>query len=164
MILKQTIKRVEASKAYKSFIKKHPHYYLAHCFAMLVEGEREYKWELGYYSEKTDKMVVFETEPKIKMRPEEEAFKKTGTIKGLELSEVKISAGKALEICDKLVKHKYPKQVITKRIIILQHLDKQVFNITLVTQSFNILNIKVDAATGEVLHENIQSIMSLGRR
>lgn len=164
MILKQTIKRVEASKAYKGFIKENPDYYLVHCFAMLGGGDKEYKWELGYYSEKTDRMVVFETEPRVSMRPEEEAFKKAGTVKKLDMSKVRIGVGKALSTCDDLVKRKYPKQIVTKKIIILQHLDKQVFNITLVTQSFNILNIKIDAATGEVLHENIQSIMSLGKR
>lgn len=164
MILKQTIKNVEASKVFKSFIKEHPDYYLVHCFTMVDESTKKYKWELGYYSEKTDKMVVFETEPEIVMKPEEEAFKKQATIKKLDLSKVKISVSKALDICNNLVKDKYPKQSITKKIIILQHLDKQVYNITLVTGSFNILNIKIDANTGEVLQENIQNIMNLAKK
>lgn len=164
MILKQTIKKVEESKVFKSFIKKHPDYYLVHCFTMVDEGEKKYVWELGYYSEKTDKMVVFETEPKIMIRPAEEAFKKEGTIKKLDLSKVRISLSKALDICNNLVKDKYPGQSITKRIIILQHLDKQVYNITLITRNFNILNIKIDSSTGEVLQDNIQNIMSLGKR
>jgi len=164
MILKQTIRMVEQSKAFKSFIKKHPDYYLAHCFTMLDERERKYGWELGYYSEKTDKLVVFETKPSIRMRPEDEVFKKSGIIKKLELSKVRISVSKALDICNRLLKDKYPKQVITKRIIILQRLKNQVYNITLITSSFNILNIKVDSVTGGVLQENIQSIMSLGKR
>jgi len=164
MILKQAIKKVEQSKVFKAFIKKHPDYYLVHCFTMAGMAEKRFKWELGYYSEKTDRMVVFEIEPKVIMRPEEEAFKKTGTIKKLELGKVKVSVSMALKACDELVKGKYPRESITKRIIILQHLDKQVYNITLVSRSFNILNIKIDAATGEVLKENIQSIMSLGKR
>lgn len=164
MALKQTIKKVEESKAFKSFIKKHPDYYLVHCFTMPSEGEKKYRWELGYYSKKTDKMVVFETDPKIKARPEEESFKKPGTINKLEPTKIRISVSKALDTCNELIKAKYPQQIITKKIIILQHLNKQVFNITLVTKSFNILNIKIDSATGKVLHENIQSIMSLGKR
>ena len=164
MTLKQTVKKVEESKVFKGFIKKHPEYYLVHCFTMAESSARKYKWELGYYSEKKDMMVVFETEPKIGIRPEEQAFKKSGTIKRLDLGRVKLSVTKALNICDELVKDKYPRENITKKIILLQHLDKQVFNITLVSASFNILNVKIDADTGEILHDNIQSIMGLGKR
>jgi len=164
MDLKQTVKKVELSKAFKQFKKAHPDYFLVHCFAMVVEGEKEYAWELGYYSEKTDKLVVFETKPEIKMRPEEDAFKKEGTIKKLELSKVKTSVAKVLKACDELVQKKYPGKSITKRIIILQNLDKQIYNLTLVTLSFDILNIRVDAVTGEVLSDNIQNIMNLGKQ
>jgi hypothetical protein len=166
MNLKQTIKKVESSKDFKQFIKSHPDYFLAHCFAMLVEGEKEkdIKWELGYYSEKTDKVVVFETVPEINMRPEEDAFKKDGTIKKLDIKKVKIDISKALKICSELTDKKYPNRSITKKIIILQNLEKEIFNITLVTLSFDILNIRLDAATGEILSDNIQSIMGLGRK
>jgi len=171
MALKEVVKKVESSKSFKQFIKSHPDYFLAHCFSMLVEGEKEkgakkqdIKWELGYYSLKTDKIVVFETEPKINMRPEEDAFKKEGIIKKLDIAKVKISISKALKVCDELVDKKYPNRSITKKIIILQNLDKQIYNITLVTLSFDILNIRIDAITGEVLSDNIQSIMGLGRK
>jgi len=163
MDIKQYLKKVAESKVYKHFMKQHKDYFLVHCFTMLSEGDKEFKWELGYYSEKTDKLVVFEASPKISMRPEEEAFKPEGTIKKLEMSKVKTSLSKALKACDELVASKYPGKSITKRIIILQSLDKQVFNITLVTLSFDILNIKIDASTGEVLSDNIQNIMSLGK-
>jgi uncharacterized membrane protein YkoI len=75
-----------------------------------------------------------------------------------------VSVGKALKACDELVASKYPGKSVTKRIIILQNLEAQVYNITLVTLSFDIINIKVDAVTGKVLADNIQNIMSLGRR
>jgi hypothetical protein len=166
MTLKDNVKKVESSKIFKDFIKANPDYFLAHCFAMLVEGEKEkdIKWELGYYSEKTDKVVVFETTPNINMRPEEDAFKKDGTIKKLDIKKVKINVSKALKSCEELTTKKYPNRNITKKIIILQNLEKEIFNITLVTLSFDILNIRIDAATGEVLSDNIQSIMGLGRK
>jgi hypothetical protein len=164
MNLNQILKKVEQSKVFRKFIKEHPDYFLAHCFTMASEGEKKFKWELGYYSEKTDKLIVFETEPKVNMRPEEEAFKKEGTIKKLEVSQVKAGITKALKTCDEVMKSKYPKESITKKIIILQNLEKQLYNITLVSMSFDIINIKIDAKTGEVLYDNIQNIMSLGRR
>lgn len=164
-MLKQLVGDVEDSKIFCSFIKKHPGYYLAHCFTMLNEGDKEkdIKWELGYYSDNTDKLVVFETVPEIKMHPEEEAFKKEGSIKKLDIKKVKVSITKTMKICNELVEEKYPNRSITKSIIILQNLEKQIYNITFVTLSFDILNIRLDAATGEVLSDNIQSIMSLGK-
>ena len=176
MALKEVVKKVENSKSFKSFIKSHPDYFLAHCFAMVdqspskdkkdkeKEKDKDIKWELGYYSEKTDKVVVFETLPKINMRPEEEAFKKEGTIKKLDIKKIKINIARVLKICTELVDRKYPNRSITKKIIILQNLEKEIYNITLVTLSFDILNIRIDATSGEVLSDNIQSIMSLGRK
>ncbi|MBN2052443.1 PepSY domain-containing protein [Candidatus Woesearchaeota archaeon] len=164
MNIKDALKKVEASRAFKQFRKEHKDYYLVHCFAMVAEGEKDYKWELGYYSEKRDKLVVFEAGQEITMRPEEDAFKKEGTIKKLELGKVKASVAKVLKACDELVQKKYPGKSITKRIIILQNLETQVYNITLVTLSFDILNIRVDAVSGKILSDNIQNIMSLGKR
>jgi hypothetical protein len=164
MAVKDEIKKLEASKVFKQFIKQHKDYFLVHCFTMVSESEKKFKWELGYYSEKADKLVVFEASPKINMRPEEEAFKREGSIKKLELGKVKASVDKALKACDELVAAKYPGKSITKRIIILQNLESQVYNVTLVTLGFDIINIKVDAVTGKALSDNIQNIMSLGRR
>ncbi len=164
MTLKQLVKKVGESKAFKQFIKQNPDYYLVHCFCMLDDSSKDFNWELGYYSVKHDKLVVFETAPEIKMRPEEDAFKKEGIVKKLELGKVKVDVKKALKACDELVQKKYPGKSITKKIIVLQNIETQLYNITLVTMSFDIVNIRVDSATGEVLSDNIQNIMSLGRR
>jgi hypothetical protein len=164
MILSQALKSVKSSKVFKEFIKANPSYYLVHCFTMFKEGDREYKWELGYYSPEKDNLVVFEAGDEVVMKPEEEAFKREGTIKKLEAQKVKVTLGKALEACDELVKKKYPGQGVTQRIIIIQNLEQQVYNITLVTLGFNIINIRIDASTGKVLSDNIQSILSLGKR
>jgi len=163
MILKNTIISLEKSKEFKRFGKEHPGFYLAHCFTMLDEGEKKYNWELGYYSDKKDKLVVFETSPAIKLRDEDDPFKREGVIRKLDMNEVKISLARALEICDKLAKDKYSAHSITKRIIILQNIDKPVYNITHVTRSFSIMNVKIDAKTGDIISQNLQSIMQLGK-
>lgn len=162
--LKSLVGKVESSRVFKSFIKEHPHYYLAHCFAMISGDEEGCAWELGYYSEKSDKLVVFETKPRIRMRPAEEVFKRSGVVKKLDLGAVRVGVKRALGVCEDVVRSKYAGERITKRIVILQHLDRQVYNITLVSRSFNIINIRVDARTGVVLEDDIRSIMSLGRK
>ncbi|MBN2459454.1 hypothetical protein JXB28_04165 [Candidatus Woesearchaeota archaeon] len=163
MDLKQTIKKVESSKAYKQFIKANPEYYLVHCFSMFQHGDKEHKWELGFYSEKTDKLVVFETMPKVVMRKAEEALKRDGSIKKLDMGKVKVSLTRALEIVSELLAKEYPNRSITKNIIVLQNLERQMYNITLVTISFDIINIKIDADSGDIISHNLQSIMNLGK-
>jgi hypothetical protein len=163
MNLKDTIKKVEKSRAFKDFIKDNPEFYLAHCFTMLDENDKKYEWQVGYYSLKKDKLVVFETVPGIKLLDQDDAFTRENIVKKLDMKLVKISLGKALEICDGLVKEKYSAQTITKRIIILQTLEKQIYNMTLITMSYSILNIKIDAGSGEIISHNLQSILSLGK-
>lgn len=130
---------------------------------MLHAEQEDFKWELGYYSKKTDRIVVFETSPKIKKRPEEEAFKRKGSINRLDLNKVRISASQALKKCNELVSKKYSGQSITKKIIILQNIKSEVYNITLVSRGFNIINTRIDAENGKVTKHNMQSILSLGK-
>ncbi|MBN2142276.1 PepSY domain-containing protein [Candidatus Woesearchaeota archaeon] len=161
-MLKETISRVEKSKEYEEWHAKNPDFYLAHAFTMLDEKHPRYAWELGYYSPSRDKLVVVETEPSIAMRPEEDVFKKDGRVAKLSLSEIKIRVADAMKICDDLVKSDYSSQVVNKRIILVQNQPKHVYNVTLVTHTFSILNVKIDAGTGEVLGHKLQSIMDLG--
>jgi hypothetical protein len=162
MILKDIIKKIGTDKTATQWKKKNPDFYLVHAFTMLDEQEKKYRWELGYYSKSKDKLVVIATDPAIKIGDEEDVFKKEGAVSPLEFSKVKLSVAKAMEICDKLLKEKYPAQNVTKRIILLQATDRQIYNITLVTRSFAIINIKIDAINGEIVNHNLQSIMGLG--
>ena len=162
MILPETIKKAEESRAFREWHKANPDFYLAHAFTMLDEHEKKYNWELGYYSPSKDRLVVVETQPDVSIKAEEEVFKKDGPVKPLGLKSAKVSVARAMEICDGLLKEKYSAQAITKRIILMQNLDRQMYNVTLVTMSFSILNIRIDAQSGELISHNLQSIMNLG--
>ena len=162
MILKETLSKTEKSKAFRQWKKQNPEFYLAHAFTMLDEKEKKYRWELGFYNPKTDRLAVVETDPQVLVRPEEEVFKKEGQVKPLDMSKVEVSVARANQACDDLIREKYSAQVVTKRIILLQNIDRQLYNITLVTLSFSLLNVKVDAGTGDVVSHNLQSIMGLG--
>jgi uncharacterized membrane protein YkoI len=97
-------------------------------------------------------------------REEEEAFKEGKSIELLELNKVNISLDEALDIAEKKRKEKYPSEIIYKSIVILQNIGVQVWNITLISMSFNIVNIKVDSETGEVVSSNMHSILNLGTK
>lgn len=162
MEVKKAIKKLEGSEEFKEFIKENPHYELAHAFTMInsVQGP----WQIGYYSKEKDKVVVFEVDKKITRGEEEEVFKEPGKkVNGLDLEEVDITLEKAIDIANKTCKKKYPAEKVNKTIAILQTLKKAVFNITLTTASFNMINMRINAQTGKVENINIQSILTLGK-
>jgi hypothetical protein len=160
-IIKEYKKLIE-SAIFKEFISSHSEFYLVHIYATSEENNRG-SLEFGFYNEEKDKIVVFETNP-LKKRDEEEAFKEGKTINLLDLSTVKISLDEALDIAEKSRLKKYPLEIIYKSIMILQNIERQVWNITLISMAFNIINIKIDSESGEVLESNIHSIMNLGTK
>ena len=150
------------SDEYTTFNSVPNDFYLVHVYRMM-DAKVAGKIEFGFYSAEKDRMVIFETNP-AKKHDEEEVFKDSRTIHELDLETVKISMDDALSIAEKTRQEKYKSEMIYKTIIILQNLGTQVWNITLVSLSFNIINIRIDAETGVVMESNIHNIMSLGKR
>ncbi len=162
MDLDAAVKTVTGSDEYKAFSKENPEYRLAHAFSMHAPGEG-FAWQFGFYSSKTKKLVVFKTAPVEKL-PEDDAFNKGEEIEALDLTAVKLSPEEAERKAFGLKEEKFPAEQVTKVILVLQRLDRQVFNFTLVTMTFNILNVRVDAASGEIVSAEMRSIMSLRRK
>lgn len=151
--------KVEGSEIFARFKKEFPDAYLAHAFSMQASGGTP-EWQLGYYLPKKEKLVVFKAEP-LERLPEDEAFNKGESIKALKLKEVKHSYADAKEIALKEFHEKFPAEDVTKVITILQHLETQVYNFTLVTRTFNMCNVRVDATSGTIVKFEMRSILSL---
>ncbi|MFH1590142.1 MAG: hypothetical protein ABIB43_06260 [archaeon] len=160
MILKKAIEKIESSDVFKAFKKDNPDFYLAHAFTIIERVQQE--WQVGYYSKTKDKVVVFLAKKEIEKSPEEEVFKKPGKkVKELKLANIKVGLERAIDISNKVIDEKYSAEYLTKTIVILQNLETEMYNLTLVSQSMNIINIKIDAKSGKVLSEGRQSIMGL---
>src|SRR3989344_2242016 len=79
----------------------------------------------------------------------------------LKLEKLKVDIKDALRKCEIILKQHEEKE--TQVIIILQN-DKGIkWNISYVTQKFNLINIKIDAETGELVNQNIISMLSWGK-
>ncbi len=161
MQIKEAMKRVESSAKFKEFRRQEPDAYLAHAFSMHVAGN-EGEWQLGYFLPKREKLVVFRS-VQIERLPEDEAFNKGEPIARLDMKSVKMPFEEAEAKAMATKQEAYPAEEVTKVIVILQHLDRQLYNFTLVTRTFNMINIRVDASSGEVIKQSLQSIMSLSR-
>ena len=160
MKVNSVVADLESSKEFQGWRKKDKDSFLVHLF-MVVDKEHM-QWHVGY-CDKKDRITTFDIEEKIKIHPREQAFKKPGgVIKKLDLAAVKIDIAELLERMHRIQQEKYPGELPVRKIIILQHLDAgQVYNVTYVTAGLKTLNIKVDAASGEVKDEQLQRLFTM---
>jgi len=82
--------------------------------------------------------------------------KPTTEIKELNLGKIKITLNQALEITNKELNDQ-----VQRKIIILQNLDEPTWNISYITTSFKILNIKINAINGKIINKTYESILAL---
>ncbi len=117
----------------------------------------DYHWGLGFYSKETRKITSFIVNDKIKIIPENEVLQKENAhLEELDLNLIKINLDEALEIA---IKEKNNNEDISKKIIILQKIKEQLWNITFITSLFNLFNIKINAENGKILNQNMESLL-----
>lgn len=157
MQAKEYIEKVQGSSVYSDWINENPNYYLVHLFSMTGHNI-----QVGYYNKDEDKVVTFVIGEEITRNPPEESFKESGTIPQLEFEKVQLDIGEAFEEAKSLQEKEYPKELLDKKMLILQNFEGQpVYNITLITKALNFINIKVSAVDGSVISHKRNSIMDL---
>ena len=150
---KEFLKEVQNSEEYK----KLDNVYLASAFTM-----KEGTWQLDFYSKERKILTSFKKENGQLVVTEDKLFQqKKEDPKELDLEECKISLTEALEKVEKTVNEKYPGNPAQKHIIILQNIDNQLtWNITILTETFKVINIKINAINGEVKSDKIDNLLS----
>jgi len=146
-------KEVQESNVFQQFDSTG--YVLAHVFFTEKLG-----LEFGCYDEKNDKIVVFETNP-VTMRPPEDVFKESGKLKALDMDKVAVGLHDARTLATAYLEEHYPQHPIQQEILVLQQAEHPVWNCTLVTKTLNMLNLKIDARSGDILHVGLHNIMDL---
>ena len=163
MDLKPALKKLEESPNFKSWKQKHKGTFFSYAFKIPQEMGLS-DWQLGFYNKKNDKIITFVVKgSNIEMKPEEDVFKKEGVkVNEVQLSNVKLTFDNALSKANEFQENNFPKDKSVKTIAIMQNLPElgNIWNITYVTETFNTLNMKIDAATGKVLENNLSSIFS----
>jgi len=167
MDLKQALKKLKQSKEFKDLSKKNKDICFSYAL-MMVEGNKDIPWQLGFYHKSTDKMITFIVDKdEIKMEKEEEIFKKPGMeVKEVDIAAAKIPYNKIFKKAGEFKKNKYPNELVSKTIAILQNLKEYgtVWNITYVTLSFKTLNMKINAENGKILDHTLQSLMDFVKK
>jgi hypothetical protein len=160
MNITETIEEFEQTEKFQSFQNDNDHY-LVHAFTM-HEGSWD-DWQLGYYSKEKDKVVVFELGETVTRQPEDDVLKEEGTVAELAIDAVEVQPDDALDTVQGVKDDDYPHETVGKTILILQDQgDGPVYNVTLVTDQFSLINVKVNAISGDVKSSSKDSIMDLG--
>lgn len=155
MDLKQIQAGLEKQPIFEQWKKQHPAAYLAHFF---ITSENEV--QVGYYEEQADTIWTFTPGQEL-LTEDKEIFKEQKTIPKLELSDVNISVTQVQQKAIEFQKEKYPGDPISKQIIVLQTLENTaMYNMTLITLTFKMLNLRINAATGAVISEKMHPIMN----
>lgn len=163
MNIHQAVEFVEESEKFKDFKKENAEAYLAHGFCTF---EREQSpWQVGYYSPSTQKITSFTAGEEVIKHDEDEAFRKEGHVPPLALEKVTLGLEEALAKAEEVRKEGHSAEDVTKHIIIVQTIEgRPVWNITLVTHAFTLLNVRTDASTGERVSFTADSVLNLGTR
>lgn len=162
MRFKQSYDKLLESKEFKQWREKNKKDYLAHGFYMDDEVSKN-EWQIGFYNKEKDKMTTFSVfKERVEVSKEAEIFKKPeAKIEELKVEEIKISSDEGFKIADKIQKEKYSSDLPQKRFMIIQNLEgKTVFNITMLTATFEALNLRISCSTGKILLEKITPLMN----
>lgn len=163
MDIKPALKKLEEDSDFRKWQKKHKDTYFSYAFKIPQEMGSD-DWQIGFYDKKKDKITTFVlVGDNIKIRPEEEIFKKEDMkVNEIQLGKVKQTFDNAIAKANEFQEKNYPKDRSIKTIAILQHIPElgNIWNITYVTEAFNTLNMKIDASTGKIIKHNLSSVFS----
>jgi hypothetical protein len=156
---KETLKILENSEEFKEWKKQNKNTFLSYGFLMLRENQAD-NWKIGYYHKQGNKITSFIVNKNIEIEPESEVFKKETTkVNKIDLEKLKIEVDKALETAKSFQKEKYSADNPNKTIIILQKIKiGQVWNITLLTSSLKVINIKISTENNKILEHKASSM------
>lgn len=164
MTFKETLEKVESSNEFKDFIKQNENAHLVAGFFIIDFISNDNKKSLDYLSGEKIYTFDFLDNGKVKFR-EDELIEKTNQKLtqiskeiSVELDELKSIAG--TRILDEGISAKFNKIIA----ILQNNKDKQVWNLTCMIDGLIIINILIDANTGEIIKFERKSMMDLIRK
>jgi hypothetical protein len=163
-LFKTALEKLENSDIYKRWKKENKHCYLCSGFSMMQKEQKP--WKIGYYNDKTHKIFTFVIENEIREEQEDEIFQKENVkINPLDVKKINFDIFEATVIANNIQKEKYKGNDPIQIIGIVQNLgEQQIWNMILITQAFNTINVKIDAESGDVIEHKINSMMDFRKK
>ncbi len=163
--LQKTLEHVQKSPVYQSWLEDHPEAYLS-SFFKIIESQDVDWWQVDFYYPKGDTITSFVVDDKVKLATKDAAIfkKEKDTVPALDLTTVHVDVSKALHVAQDLQKEKYKTEKTSKTVVLLQNVRRTIWNISFLTSSFKLVNIRVDAKTGNVLEDSIVPLFDFGHQ
>lgn len=160
--------KLNSSKVFSDWHGAHDNSYLCSLFAIedtTGNGfEKPKTWSIDFYNPDDETMTSFSVnDDEVKIQEEgSKFFSKKGTkIEQIDLEKVKLFFDDMIKIVKEFVLKNHKSERMMKRIFILQKIGQPLWNATFIMESMNILNIKIDAKSGEILENKFDHIMTM---
>lgn len=144
--MKELYKKLTSSKTFKDWKNKHKESFL--CSFIEINNQ-----QFDFFN-KNNTITSFMIDKNIEIKENQKIFNKS-KLKELKLDNI-LTKEQVLDI----IKNKHPKETFTRKIIILQNPKELIWNITLITSSLKILNIKIDM-NKKILSETFEPLTNL---
>lgn len=149
--LKDILRQLEDTEEYKRWREEHQNSFLSSCFIVDDQG-----WQLAFYSPKNKKLSTFLKDRLV--QSDTAIFKIKGEdVEQLNLDDVKIELDEAFAIADSELVNNHPGYKPVKKIIVLQKILQPMWNLTYLTSSFYIFNIKINATNKNIISQDFIS-------
>ncbi|MBU1204054.1 MAG: hypothetical protein KKG60_03230 [Nanoarchaeota archaeon] len=164
MELKKAFGMLKKSEVFRRWEREHKKAYLCSCFVVigktLVHSELS-NWQFDFYYGGNINSFVLSQDGRTRTVEKDKAFKeKEAKITPLNLEDVKINLDDAFKIVCKLEEAKG--LGFEKKIVVVQDLGYgAIWNLSMITDSFSVLNTKISAKNGKVISKEIFSLLSL---
>lgn len=155
MDVAQTIHGIEQTARFKEWRKANKAAYLTSAFTMFGSDD-EKEWLISYYDPGGNTFITFSSAKELR---EQEPFTKEEKIPQLKLEEAKVSDKEALEEAKKALRKNYGTDEVQRTVMVLQELnDTPTWNITFITETFKVANIKISAKDGRLISHSTTAI------
>ncbi len=155
------LEQLHQDETYKVWKTSHEDSFLAHIFKMLDDLNQD-DFQIGFYNQ-DDTITTFLISPGgIKKTFSDGIFKVPGAkIQNLDEHRIKVSMAEALAKAEKFQSERHEALIPIKIMAILQNTEDfgQIYNITYISPSLDTFNMKIDAATGEMLKNHSSSLI-----
>jgi hypothetical protein len=132
--------------------------YLCGCYNSR-DGVNDDVWNFDFYN-KNDTITTFQVSVEIKKNENQEIFKEDSIkLNEINLDEVEVELDSAIVNAKKSHKEEF-----SKTIAILQKSKELQWNITMISADFNVLNVRIDAISGNELHRNFGSVLDFKKK
>jgi hypothetical protein len=151
------IEHVRASEAFKKWKKEHAEAYVTSAFS-IAAPDAERVWLVGYYDPSAKKMTSFTADGSA--TESDGVFTKDERLAELKLEEVQVDESDALKNASDLLKGGANNTVI----VLQNYQGNLLWNITFITQSLEVLNVRISAVDGRVIEHTTTKITDFVQR